>query len=234
MDMLRNGCHIPVAVLVGVVALAVSACAQPSKNKKEEALQDAVSAEIRREQDKAAAISDSLVPEGASTPSEWKGFPALKPGPELSLAELVAQVHGLAKDLRTYADADPENVARVLGFALPSDAEDRRRGVSGKVGSSTYEWAVWKRSPSAAGHSVQLVLSPAEACLSFDALSKPLLADGFRMYVPTYGDDRRITFDKLVDSGLTLYVAATVDRRDAPTCARVVMLELEPSDESLG
>lgn len=229
--MLRKGCRILVAALVGAVALAVSACAQPTKNNKHDAMQDAVSAEIQREQDKAAAISDSLVPEGAEVPPEWKGFPALKPGPELSSAELVAQVHGLAKGLRTYADADPENVARVLGIAFPADAEDRRRGVSGKVGSSTYDWAVWKRSPSAAAHSVQLVLSPAEACLSFDALSKPLRADGFTMYVPTYGYDRRITFYKPVDSGLTLYVAVTVDRREAPTCGRIVMLELEPSDE---
>lgn len=229
--MLRNGRRIPVAVLVGAVALGVTACAQPSRTNKEDVMQDAVSAEIQREQDKAAAISDSLVPEGEGTPPEWKGFPALKPGPELSSAELVAQVHGLAKGLRTYADADPENVARVLGIALPADAEDRRRGVSGKVGSSTYDWAVWKRSPSAAAHSVQLVLSPAEACLSFDGLSKPFRADGFTMYVPTYGYDRRITFYKPVDPGLTLYVAVTVDHREAPIRACVVMIELEPSDE---
>jgi len=229
--MLRNGCRIPVAVLVGAVALAVSAYVQPSKHNKEDVTLGGVSAEIQREQDKAAAISDSLVPEGADTPPEWKGFPALKPGPELSSAELVAQVHGLAKALRTYADVDPESVGRILGIALPSDADGRRRGVSGKVGSSTYEWAVWKRSPSAAVYSVQLALSPAEACLSFDALSKPLLADGFKMYVPTYCDDRRIALDKPVDSGLTLYVAVTVDRREAPTCGRIVMLELEPSDD---
>ncbi|WP_312320193.1 hypothetical protein [Stenotrophomonas sp.] len=196
-------------------------------------MQDAVSAKIQREQDKAAAISDSFVPEGAAVPTVWNGFPALKSGPELSSAEIVGQVHALAMTLRTYADAQPEDVARVLGIAMPPDAEGRRRGVSGKVGSGAYEWAVWKRSPSAAGHSVELVLTPADACLSFDALSKPLLEDGFRMYVPTYGDDRRITFDRAVDSGLTLYVAVTVDRREAPTCGRIVMLELElePSDE---
>lgn len=229
--MLRNGCRIPVAVLGGALTLAVAACPQPAKASKDGVVQDAVSAEIQREQDKAAAISDSLVPVGEEMLPEWKGFPALKPGPELRSIELVGQVHGLAKALRMYADAEPESVARVLGIALPSDVEDRRRGVSGKVGSSTYEWAVWKRSPSAAGYSVQLVLSPAEACLSFDALSKPLLADRFQMYVPTYGDDRRITFYKPVDSGLTLYVAVTVDRREAPTCGRIIMLEMEPSDE---
>ncbi len=211
MDRYRKRRRIPPALLTWLLALGISACAQPS--------------------DKAAAIAGAEPPGEAPPQLKWTGYPAMKAGPAFSASALADQIHTLARTLRTYADAEPDRVQNALGVALPDDADGRRRGIRGTTGNGTYTWAVWKRSTSSAGNSVQLSLEQTDACLGFDALKAPLLAEGFEMYVPTFGDDDRITFYKPVESSLTLYVAVSVDRRDAPSCARTVMLELEPSDD---
>jgi hypothetical protein len=211
MDRYRKGRRIPPSLLTGLLALGLSACAQPS--------------------DKAAAIADAAPPGEAQQRLKRAGYPAMRAGPAFSASALVDQIHTLARTLRGYADTEPDRVQKALGVALPDDADGRRRGIRGTTGNGTYSWAVWKRSTSSAGNSVQLSLEPPDACLGFDALKAPLLAEGFKMYVPTFGDDDRITFYRLVESSLTLYVAVSVDRRDAPSCARTVMLELEPSDD---
>lgn len=220
----------PLYLLTGLLVLGVSACAQPSKANQEKLVQDVTSTDIQHEQDKAAAIADAAIRGEAQPRLEWTGYPALKAGPAFSASALVDQIHTLARTVRSYPDAEPDVVQKAIGVALPEDTSGRRRGITGTVGNGTYTWAVWKRSNSSVGNSVQLTLEPTGACLNFNALKAPLLADGFKMYVPTFGGDDRITFYKAVESSLTLYLAVSVDHRDAPACARTVMLELEPSD----
>lgn len=231
MGLYRNGRRTPLPQLAVLLVLGISPSAKASETHQKRQTQNTTSADIQREHDKAAAVADAAIPGDSRPPLKWKGYPALQAGPELSAYALVDQVHTLSRTLDSYADAEPDRVEKALGMALPSDAEGRRRGVAGRIGSGTYTWAVWKRSPSSAGNSVQLMLEPASVCLSFDALKIPLLVDGFKMHVPAFGDDDRITFYKRVESSLTRYVAVSVDRRDAPTCGRTVMLELEPSDD---
>ncbi|MGS0501245.1 hypothetical protein ACQR5S_13565 [Xanthomonas oryzae pv. oryzicola] len=192
-------------------------------------MQELTSAELKREQDRVAALVDAAAPERSAPMVTWDGYPALQPGTELTLSQLQQQVQTLAKALHAQADSDPANVERVLGVGLPPDSKGERRGVTGKLGQGTYEWAVWKGSPNLPGHRVELTLTP-NACLAYEALKKQMEADGFRMYVPTFGDDQRITFDKIVGPSLGLYIAVTPDRRDVPTCVTVVSFEMERSD----
>ncbi len=192
-------------------------------------MQEATPADLQREQNRAAAISDAALPPGAAPMMTWDGYPALQPGPELTPDQLLKQVQALAQALHAQADSDPANVERVLGVGLPPDAKGERRGVTGRVGQGTYDWAVWKGSPNLPGHRVELTLTP-DACLAYGTLKKQMETNGFRAYVPTFGDDQRITFDKIVGPSLGLYIAVTPDRRDAPTCVTVVSFEMERSD----
>ncbi|PPT23480.1 hypothetical protein XarCFBP6771_01595 [Xanthomonas arboricola] len=207
----------------------MAACAAPSNAHQEKAMKEPTSADVRREQDRVAALVDAAAPERSSPMMTWDGYPALQPGPELTPSQLLKQVEVLAQALHTQADSDPANVERILGTRLPPDAKGERRGVTGKVGQGTYDWAVWKGSPNLPGHRVELTLSP-NACLAYDALKKQTEADGFRVYVPTFGDDQRITFHKIVSPSLGLYIAVTPDKRDAPTCVTVIVFEMERSD----
>ncbi|TSK03042.1 hypothetical protein FPL06_15800 [Xanthomonas citri pv. glycines] len=207
----------------------MAACAEPSNPPQEKAMQEATSADLQQEQDRVAAISDAALPEGSAPMMTWDGYPALQPGPELTPGQLQNQVEALAQALHAQADSEPAKVERVLGLALPPDAKGGRRGVTGRVGQGTYDWAVWKGSPNLPGHRVELSLTP-DACLDYDTLKKQMEANGFRVYVPTFGDDQRITFDKIVGPSLGLYVAVTPDRRNAPTCVAVVSFEMERSD----
>jgi len=227
----RKGISMQSSVLMALIAVGVSSCAQPSKANQEKAVQDALSAEIQREQDKAAAIADSAIQGNAQSTSSFEKLAPLSAGPEFSAATLVSQVHALSHALHKYSDAEYEHVEAVLGVALPADATGERRGITGKFGTGTYSWVVWKQSRFPVGRSVELSLDPPSLCLAFEALKAPLLADGFTMYVPTFGDDDRITFHKRVESSLTLYVAISVDRRDSPACGRKVTLDLGPSDD---
>ncbi|PPU66824.1 hypothetical protein XcodCFBP4690_00210 [Xanthomonas codiaei] len=205
------------------------ACAEPSNAHQEKAMQDVTSAELKSEQDRVAAISDAALPPGSAPMMTWKGYPALQPGPELSPHQLLEQVQALAKAIRGYSDSDPSKVEQVLGLVLPPDAEQERRGVSGRVGKGSYSWAVWKPYPESPGHTVELTLT-ADACLVYDAIRVPLEANSFRVYVPTFGDDHRISFDTEVGPFLGLFIAVTPDRRDAPTCVTVVSFELGRRD----
>lgn len=192
-------------------------------------MREATSADLQREQDRVAAVSDAALPSGSAPMMTWDGYPALQPGAEHTSNQLLKQIEVLAQSLHSQADSDPANVERVLGVALPPDAKHERRGVSGKVGQGTYAWAVWKASPKQPGHRVELTLTPS-ACLAYGALKKQMEADGFHLYVPTFGDDQRITFHKIVGPSLGLYIAATPNLRDAPTCVTVISFEMERSD----
>ncbi|WP_237377080.1 MULTISPECIES: hypothetical protein [Xanthomonas] len=229
MDIPRQGRRIAKALSAGALLLGMAACAQSSNAHQEKAMQEPTSADIRREQDRVAALVDAAAPERSAPMMTWDGYPALQPGAELTADQLLKQIKALAQSFHAQADSDPANVERVLGIALPPDAKHERRGVTGEVGQGTYEWAVWKGAPKLPGHRVELTLTP-NACLAYDALKKQMEADGFRVYVPTFGDDQRITFDKIVGPSLGLYIAVTPDHRDAPTCVTVVVFEMERSD----
>jgi len=192
-------------------------------------MQEVTNADIQREQDRVAAISDAALPPGSAPMMAWDGYPALQPGTEHTPDQLLKQIEALAQSLHAQADSDPNRVERILGVTLPPDAKHERRGVSGKVGKGTYNWAAWKPSPKHPGHRVELTVTP-NACLAYDKLKKQMEADGFQVYVPTFGDDQRITFHKIVGPSLGLYIAVTPDRRDAPTCVTVVRFEMERSD----
>ncbi|AWH17412.1 hypothetical protein C1922_08910 [Stenotrophomonas sp. ZAC14D2_NAIMI4_7] len=186
---------------------------------------------MQREQDKAAAIVDSVIPDVHGPVLTLKEEPPLKPGPALSASRLIEQVHSLARALRRYADTEPDRVQRVLGIALPHDAEGQRRGTTGKFDTGTYTWTVSRSSFVPEGNTVRLSLDPPTLCLSVDELKAPLLADRFKKYVPTFGDDDRIMFYKPVESQLTLYVHIAVDRLAKPTCGRTVTFDIAPSDD---
>ncbi|MFG6108153.1 hypothetical protein [Stenotrophomonas nematodicola] len=230
MDITCKGRCIPMGLIAGALIVGLVACAQPSKANQEKSMQDAMAADIQREQDNAVAIVDAAIPRETGPVISWAGYPPMKPGAAQTPQSLIDQVHKLADSLRSYADSDPQRVEEVLGTALSPDSEGRRRGVTGKVGAGTYEWAVWKFSPDGGGQAIELTVAPAEACLDFQLLKSPLVDNGFRMHVPAFGDDQRITFYKSVSPSLTLYVSIKVDVRDAPTCASVVNLEVAPSD----
>lgn len=91
-------------------------------------MKEPTSADVRREQDKAAAISDAALPPGSAPMMTWDGYPSLQPGPEHSSEQLLKQIRALAKALHVQADSDPANVEHVLGIALPPDAKHERRG----------------------------------------------------------------------------------------------------------
>ncbi|APP78017.1 hypothetical protein BJD12_19855 [Xanthomonas vesicatoria ATCC 35937] len=207
----------------------MAACAEPSNAHQEKTMQDVSSADLKREQDRVAAISDAALPPGSSPMMTWNGYPALRPGPELSPHQLLEQIQALAKAIHSYSDSDPSRVERVLGLVLPPDAKQERKGVSGRVGKGSYSWAVWKPYPESPGHTVELTLTR-DACLVYDAIRGPLEASGFHVYVPTFGDDQRISFDKAVGPSLGLFIAVTPDRRESPTCATVVSFELDRRD----
>lgn len=218
-------------LLAGLLALAAPAGAQAPQPQWPEPIPPITDADVQREQDKAAAIADSLIPDAHGRVLTLKEDPPLKPGPALSASRLIEQVHSLARALRRYADIEPDRVQRVLGVALPHDAEGQRRGTTGTFDTGTYAWTVSKSSFVPEGNTVRLSLDPPTLCLSVDELKAPLLADRFKMYVPTFGDDDRILFYKPVESQLTLYVHIAVDRLDTPTCGRTVTFDIAPSDD---
>ncbi|WIH07039.1 hypothetical protein KHF85_19795 [Xanthomonas translucens pv. graminis] len=207
----------------------MAACAESSNAHQEKAMKEASSTDIQREQDRVAAIVDAAAPERSAPAEQWKGYPELSSGPELTPSQLLQQVQAMAKAFRVYHDSDPRKVEQVLGMALPPDAKQERNGVSGRVGTGSYSWAVWKPYPESPGHIVELTLTQ-HACLAYDAIKAPLIASGFRIYVPTFGDDKRISFDKEVGPSLGLFIAATPDRRESPTCVTVVSFELDRRD----
>ncbi len=209
--------------------LGLMACSEAPSANQEAVMQDAIHADLKREQDRVAAISDAALPPDDGSMMQWDGYPELSPGPELTADRLLQQVQAMAKALRAYSDTEPNNIEQVLGVTLPPDAKQERHGVTGRVGAGGYDWAVWKPFDGSAGHIVELTLTP-DACLAYDAIKAPLEAEGFRVYVPTFGDDKRISFDKKVGPSLGLYIAATPDNRDAPRCVRVVSFELDSRD----
>jgi hypothetical protein len=229
MGYVRQGSAIAKALPAAVLFLGFAACAAPPNAHQQDAAQSVTSADVQREQDRIAqSIVDAATPLLLSL-ATWNGYSELPPGPELGASQLLQQVDAMARAIRTYRDSEPRKVEQVLGMPLPPDAKQERRGVSGRVGTGRYSWAVWKLSPNNPGHIVELTLTP-DACLAYDVIRAPLEARGFRVYVPTFGDDQRISFDKAAGPSLGLFIAVTPDRRESPKCVTVVSFELDRRD----
>ncbi len=226
----KSGRNLRYAAIGSALILALSACAKPTPTSNEQNMQDAIVTDMRAAQDQAAAFSDASIPTDSVPVPDQGDYPALAKGPELTANRVVEQVHDLANALKSQADFSADQVQKVLAIDLPPDASARRRGAQGAIGEGTYGWAVWKPVPTRESHRIALTLSPAEACLNFYEITKPLLAEGFQLYTPTSGDDGRITVHKNVASGALLYLSITVEDRSAPTCASRVTFEMEAGD----
>lgn len=182
-----QGRYIPKALSAGALLWELAACAEPSVTHQQDAMQEMTSADLQREQVRVAAVSDAALPSGSAPMMTWDGHPALQPGAEHTPGQLFKQIEALAHALRAQADSDPDQIERILGIALPPDAKNERRGVSGKVGQGRYDWGVWKASPKLPGHRVELTLTP-KTCLACDVLKKQFAAApcSFRADRPTY------------------------------------------------
>lgn len=213
--------------ITAALILALSACAKPAPANHDSDMQDAMVTELRAAQDLAAASSDAYIPTDSAAVPDQGDYPALAKGPELTVNRVVEQVHDLANALKSEDDFSADQVQKVLAIDLPLDVSARRRGAQGSIGAGTYGWAVWQPVPTQKSHRIALTLEPEGTCLNFDALTRPLLAEGFQLYTPASGDDRRVTVHKSVPGEALLYLSITVDDRDAPTCASRVAFDLE-------
>jgi len=217
------------ALLTVALSLASVACAAPTDAQQEKAMQEAMELKIRQEQDRAAAISDEAAALDSRPLKPFLGYADLPSGPALTADQILGMVQALAGGLRTADDFEPASVEKLLGLKLPPDADNDRRGVAGRMGEGRYSWAVWKLYAGRPGQFVELELSDG-ACLPHKTVWDGLVADGFGVFVPPFGDDPRVMFDKKVAPSLGLYIAATPDDRDAPTCFTAVSFELDRID----
>jgi hypothetical protein len=193
-------------------------------------------AELRAEQDKAAAIVDAAADEAGSAlpPVEAiasGGYSALPAGPEQSPEALLKSIVRAASALNSYGDTDPANVARLTGLELGLDAKGQRHGAQGALGKGRYEVAVWKPYPRDPSYLIELRVKPPEVCeLSFAAMKAVMVAAGFRVSKSARGHDPLVSFDRAAHGGLGVYVIASTDSHDAPNCVSVVTLKMEPRD----
>lgn len=191
-------------------------------------MKEPTSADVRREQDRVAALVDAAAPERSAPMMTWDGYPALQPGlstPSTSCLNKSKRSPSPFTSKQTPIPPTWSDFWESRFLQTPSrSAGGDRQGGTGHLRLGCVEGRA-----QAPGHRVELTLTP-NACLAYEALKKQMEADGFRVYVPTFGDDQRITFDKIVGPSLGLYIAVTPDRRDAPTCVTVVSFEMERSD----
>lgn len=115
------------ALSAGALLWGLAACAEPPIAHQEKAMREATTADLQREQDRAAAVSDAALPSGSSPMMTWDSYPALQPRAEHTSDQLLKQIEVLAQSLHSQADSDPASVERVLGVALI----DGRQAVSG-------------------------------------------------------------------------------------------------------
>ncbi|MBD7923977.1 hypothetical protein [Xanthomonas bonasiae] len=192
-------------------------------------------AELRAEQDKAAASADRAADQAsaATNPvvSAPDGFAPLPQGPELTPSALLQAIAQVAKSLQSQADMAPENVAQVMGLELRPDTEGRRTGAQGTLGSGRYEIAIWKPYARHPGHTIEIRMRPSEACaFAFKPLHDQLVAAGFGISKNAPGFKPEVYFDRAAAGNLGLYVIARTDQREAPRCVSIVTLEMEPRD----
>ncbi|WP_238692068.1 hypothetical protein [Xanthomonas arboricola] len=89
MDSLRQGHRIAKVVSTSALLLVLAACAEPSNAHQEKAMQDVTSADLKREQDRVAALVDAAPPERSAPMMTWDGYPALQPGDEHTPEQLL-------------------------------------------------------------------------------------------------------------------------------------------------
>ncbi|WP_369937038.1 hypothetical protein [Xanthomonas tesorieronis] len=223
-----------------LVSLGLLACTQapadakrPQEKSADERLP--IAAELRAEQDKAAASADRAADKaGAATNpviSATDVFAPLPQGPELTPSALLEAIIQVAKTLQSQPDMAPENVVQIIGVELRPDTEDRRIGAQGTLGSGQYEIAIWKPYARHPGHTIEIMVRPPEACaLAFKPLHDELVAAGFGVSnsAPNFKPD--VYFDRAVVGNLGLYVIVRTDQRQGPRCVSLLTMEMEPRD----
>ncbi|WP_146095932.1 hypothetical protein [Xanthomonas arboricola] len=192
-------------------------------------------ADVRSEQDKAAAIADRAADEASrrAAPNAvvLGDYPSLPQGPALTSGALVEAIVRMAKSFETRADMAPMHVAQVSGLEVTPDSQGRRTGLQGALGVGHYEFAVWKPYARHPGHTIELAVRPSDACdLSFKSLYDPLVAAGFGVTKSAVGFKPTVYFERALADGLGLYVVVSTDKHDDPRCVSRVRLEMEPRD----
>lgn len=95
-------------------------------------------ADVRSEQDKAAASADRAADEAsrrAAPNAVVSGdYPPLPQGPALTSGALVEAIVRMAKSFETRADMAPTHVALVSGLEVTPDSQGRRTGLQGSLG----------------------------------------------------------------------------------------------------
>lgn len=227
---------------LAVIGVALNACAQHpagAQSMQPEDLmqgQPPTQSDIEAEQDKAAASADTAAraAQANAAPSTGgeDGDPDLPAGPALTPDEISNGIVKLAASLQHPDDTDPAKVSHVLGIKLSADAEGRRTGTKGELGTGTYEVAVWKPSSEQVGQLIELRFEPRErsGCpMGYEDLKTRLAATGYvAKPAPRYVKPR-VYFEKKQGS-LTSYVTIDTDHHDEPACAWVVSLQLERND----
>lgn len=192
-------------------------------------------ANVRSEQDKAAASADRAADEAtrrAAPNAVVSGdYPPLPQGPALTSGALVEAIVRMAKSFETRAAMAPAHVAHVSGLEVTPDSQGRRTGLQGALGAGHYEFAVWKPYARHPGHTIELTVRPSEACdLSFKSLHDPLVAAGFGVTKNAVGFKPTVYFERALADGLGLYVVVSTDKHEDPHCVSRVRLEMEPRD----
>jgi len=225
---------------LAVSSLGLLACTQTPADAKrpQEKIMDerpAGAAELRAEQDKAAASADRAADEASAVANPVIGatgaFAPLPQGPELTPSALLQVALQVARSLQSQPDMTPENVAKIMGMELRPDTEGRRIGAQGPLGSGRYEIAVWKPYARHPGHTIEIRVRPSETCvLAFKPLHDQLIAAGFGVSKSAPSFKPEVYFDRAVAGNLGLYVIARTDQREEPRCVSLLTLEMEPRD----
>mgnify|MGYP003583016036 CR=1 FL=1 len=190
---------------------------------------------VRASQDHAAAMADAAVQETSKTnPSEMVtpgGYPPLLQGQPVQAEALVDAILRMARTFESPGDMLPENVANVTALSISKDAQGKRTGVQGAVGSGTYEFAVWKPYERHPGHTIELTVQPDASCsLSFKSLHDPLVAAGFAVTRSAPRFKPLVYFERVIPGGLGFYVVLGTDAHNDPRCVTQVTLDMEPRD----
>lgn len=134
------------SIAVLTLSLGTLACAQgpaSSQGTQEKTMEGhpPSAADVRSEQDKAAASADRAADEAsrrAAPNAVVSGdYPPLPQGPALTSGALVEAIVRMAKSFETRADMAPTHVALVSGLEVTSDSQGRRTGLQGSLGGGT-------------------------------------------------------------------------------------------------
>jgi len=222
-----------------VMSLGLLACAQPpagAQHPEDKSTHGSLSIEeLWSEQDRVAALVDQAAIDAADPAGDEDEAPEPAPlpqGPLLDATALETDIVHLATQLKGSAQTQPEFVSQVLGVALASDGEGRRRGAQGNLSSGTYEIAVWTLYPNAPGSHVSVRVNPLpirSCALDFARVAGQLNKAGYEGQKLPRSIGPSISFSKDLGSE-TAFVRLDVDSHDVPQCIWHVAFDLEAKD----